>query len=89
MLLKDRVSNLILFLQCSNNQRYKGLKTALDNKHLFNKDVYPKTYDQHLHQVANHKMPEDWKKNLYKKTSQQEGVAFVQQGAVKLDEKLI
>ena len=56
---------------------------------LFNKDVYPKTYDQHLHQVANHKVPEDWKKNLYKKTSQQEGVAFVQQGAVKLDEKLI
>ena len=75
-------------MQCTDNQRNKGLKTVLDHGHLFNEDVYPKTYNQALYLMVNYKVPEDWKKKPYEKTSQQEGVAFVQQGAEKGDKNM-
>ena len=37
--------------------------------------------------MVNYKVPEDWKKKPDEKAQQQEGIAFVQQGVDKVDEK--
>jgi hypothetical protein len=68
----------MLFVRASDNNRYKGLKQALDNKHLMNNGAYPKTMVEALKLLKNYVVPGNKKQEAHNNKGEESGVAFTQ-----------
>jgi hypothetical protein len=66
------------FVRVLDNNRYKGLKQALDNEHLMNKGAYPKTMVEALKLLKNYVVPGNKKQEAHNNKGEESGVAFTQ-----------
>ena len=65
------------FIRASDDNRYKGLKQALDNEHLMSKGAYPRSMVDALKLLKNDVVPGNKKHEAHSK-GEESGVAFAQ-----------
>ena len=68
-----------LFIRLADLQRFKGLKTALNNQFLLDKDAYPLTLSEALKLLKNDKVPGQGK-DMQHQPQWESGLAFAQAG---------
>eukprot|EP00804_Cyclotella_cryptica_P009344 CCRYP_009005-RD/>CCRYP_009005-RD protein AED:0.36 eAED:0.36 QI:20/0.12/0.11/1/0/0/9/0/1019 len=82
--LKDSCNEYLgcLFIRNADDARYKGLKYTLDNANLFGNDDYPKSIEDALRQLNNHKSTgvSNWRRRDGMVVQDAAGVAFGQTG---------
>ena len=66
------------FVHAADDNRYRGLKQALDNDHLMYKGAYPKTMVEALKLLKNYVVPGNKKHEAKNNKGEESGVAFVQ-----------